>query len=82
MQLQQNKRTERQMTYNKIFIRCSQHFLVEPIPENHLDLDDHLLDEWLENNSAEPFQHYVGSEIYKAIEQVAMDVQEIIKESI
>lgn len=68
------------MHYNQIFIRCSQHFLTEAIPEKYLDLDDHLLDDWLEKHAAEPYQYFVGNEIYQAIEQVAMDVHEIVKE--
>ena len=62
------------------FIWASSHFLTETLPPEYKDWSDEELDDFVDDNRWEPFEHHPTNEIINLIDSLAFSVREYIKE--
>jgi len=63
--------------WDKHIARASAQFLCERLPDNWQEMSDSALDQFMEQNAWEPFEHWDTSDVWELIEQVAMEYYNI-----
>ena len=68
------------MNKTQAIIRASAHYLTDPIPEEFFDWDYNKQNDFLQDYAWEPFEDCAGEELYRRIDNLALDMMNIAHE--
>ena len=64
---------------SNVYQWASGHYLVRPIPDNWLHMDEDVLDAFMEENVCEMYEYWDANDLWKEIEHLAYDAYNFFK---